>query len=66
MTRHYSYPVFYTQGGGLVREVHGTYIFVEKPEGSGLGVGDSMPPKWGLIPANQAARDEIDYEETEQ
>lgn len=61
-----TYPVWATQGGGLVRDKHdsGVYIFVEKPEDvPGLDVGDVMPVEWGIIPANDLARDEIDREE---
>lgn len=54
--REYGYPVWGTQGGGLVREVKGTYIFVEKPDCPGLDVGDDMPEEWGIIPANARAR----------
>ena len=56
MTRKYSYPVYGTQGGGLVREINGTYIFVEKPNCPGLDVGDTMPTEWGIAPANTQAR----------
>lgn len=61
MARKYSYPVFYTQGGGLVREIKTNggflYIFVEAPrEYMGLQVGDVMPQEWDLIPANDLAR----------
>ncbi|OHB18674.1 MAG: hypothetical protein A2854_00470 [Parcubacteria group bacterium RIFCSPHIGHO2_01_FULL_56_18] len=58
--REYSYSVFGTQGGGLVREVGGRYIFVEKPDCPGLNVGDEMPNEWGTIPANDRARREVD------
>jgi len=51
------YAVWGTQGGGLVREVNGTYIFIEAPPtGMGLNIGDEMPDQWGVIPANEAAR----------
>lgn len=60
--RWYQYPVWGTQGGGLVRDVNGTFIFVEKPDCPGLDVGDEMPKEWDTIPANSKARmqDEID------
>jgi len=58
--RTYSYPVWGTQGGGLVREVNGKHIFVEKPDCPGLDVGDDMPEEWGLIPANRLAQREMD------
>lgn len=60
MEREYRFPVFYTQGGGLVREVSQNpyrYIFVEKPDCPGLDVGDYMPKEWSLVPANKSARD---------
>ena len=58
--RVYNFPVWGTQGGGLVREVGSNrYIFVEKPDCPGLDVGDYMPEEWGIAPANQTARDEI-------
>lgn len=56
----HNYPVWGTQGGGLVREVDGTYIFVTKPNCPGLDVGDEMPEMWGIVPANARAREEID------
>lgn len=56
-TREYDYAVWGTQGGGLVREVHGTCIFIENPDHSGLGVGDEMPKEWDTIPANDLAID---------
>lgn len=56
MERIYKYPVWGTQGGGLVREVNGTYIFIEKPDCPGLDIGDEMPEEWGIIPANWLAR----------
>ncbi len=57
--REYHYAVWGTQGGGLVREVNGTYIFVTKPNCPGLDVGDVMPDEWGVIPANRHARAEM-------
>ena len=56
MTRTYNYPVYGTQGGGLVREVNGTYIFVEKPTCPGLDIGDEMPQEWSIVAANDLAR----------
>ena len=56
MSRTYDYPVWGTQGGGLVREVNGTYIFVEKPNCPGLDVGDNMPEEWSIVAANGRAR----------
>ena len=66
MERTYNFPVYGTQGGGLVREVSKNpfkYIFVEKPDCPGLDVGDFMPEEWDLIPANQEARDEVNGEQ---
>ena len=67
MEKQYNFPVFATQGGGLVREIktaEGTKcIFVEAPpEGMGLGVGDFMPEEWDTIPANKMAREAIEEE----
>lgn len=55
MSRNFNFPVWGTQGGGLVREVNGTYIFVTKPDCPGLDVGDEMPAEWGIAPANDLA-----------
>ena len=64
MERIYNYPVFGTQGGGLVREVSPCiYVFVEKPRHSSLDVGDTMPKEWDIIPANQAARDLVGHQQ---
>ena len=56
---NYNFPVFHTQGGGLVRQTAGDgYTFVEAPDRClNLDVGDPMPAEWGLAPANQAASD---------
>ena len=56
----YSFPVYGTQGGGLVRWLNGVYIFVEKPDCPGLDVGDKLPEEWGVVPVNDAARDAMD------
>ena len=61
MDRDYRYAVWGTQGGGLVREVQGIYIFIEKPDCPGLDVGDEMPSEWGIAPANQLAREEMEW-----
>ncbi|MDP3954364.1 MAG: hypothetical protein Q8Q06_03020 [bacterium] len=61
--RTYNYPVWGTQGGGLVRQVDGsdTYIFIKKPPDCfGLDVGDTMPDEWGVIPANAHARRQME------
>ena len=60
MSRTYDYPVWGTQGGGLVRGVNEIYIFVEKPDCRVLDVGDEMPKEWGIIPANERARREME------
>ena len=66
MEREYNFPVFGTQGGGLVREIKTgngyTYIFVEKPDCPGLDVGDTMPEQWDIIPANRQAREALGEE----
>ena len=48
----YNFPVWGTQGGGLVRKVGESYIFVEGPTCPGLSVGSELPKEWDLIPAN--------------
>ncbi len=55
------FPVFGTQNGGLVRRSGDWYEFVTKPNVPGLDVGDVMPPNWGVVCANQLARDEDDF-----
>ncbi len=60
MERQYKYPVYGTQGGGLVRNVNGVYIFVEKPDCPGFDIGDTMPDEWGIVAANNEAREEIE------
>jgi len=64
--KEYNFPVWGTQGGGLVREVSHNpyrYVFVEAPpQGMGLGVGDFMPEEWDIIPANRQAREAIEEE----
>lgn len=62
MSRVYDFPVYGTQGGGLAREVNGTFIFVTKPDCPGLDVGDEVPREWGLVAANDLAR--VQDEET--
>ena len=61
--KEYDYPVWATQGGGLVREVGEKYIFVERPNCPGLDVGDEIPEEWGVIPANERARKQLEEEE---
>jgi hypothetical protein len=63
MARQFSYPVFAAQGGGLVREVNGTFIFIEKPDCPGLDVGDEMPTDWDYQPVNAAAKAQLQDEE---
>jgi len=58
-----------TQGGGLARHLSGdTYVWYELPDWmtalpdgdkDKAAIGDPIPPEWGLIPANQAAMDEM-------
>ena len=63
----YNFPIFATQGGGLVREVSQNpylYVFVEAPpQGMGLNVGDFMPEMWDIIPVNNRARRMIHEEQ---
>lgn len=55
----YDFPVWGTQGGGLVREVDGKYLFVEAPKDfPELTVGSEMPEEWGLAAANDLALNE--------
>ncbi|MBU0597942.1 hypothetical protein KKF61_03005 [Patescibacteria group bacterium] len=64
MEKVYDYPVWATQGGGLVREVGGMLIFVESPPNfPELNVGDEMPAEWGIAAANNHARDQVEFEE---
>lgn len=65
MESEYNFPVFATQGGGLVQEVApNTYQFVKAPPvGMGLNVGDFMPKEWGIHPANDAAMRVIEEEQ---
>jgi len=58
-----NYPIWGTQGGGLVREIGNRFFFIEKPDCPGLNVGDKMPEQWGVIPANQHARYEMEDED---
>jgi len=58
-----NYPIWGTQGGGVVREVDGVYIFIETPDCPGLEVGDNMPAEWGIIPANDFALAKMEREE---
>jgi len=59
--KHYNFPVYGTQGGGLARNVEGKFIFVEKPDCPGLSVGDEVPEQWDIIPANQLAKDSEEF-----
>lgn len=61
MSNQFNFPVYGTQGGGLVREIKGEYVFIEAPPAHfGLGVGDIMPKDWGVCPANQNAREQME------
>ena len=55
MKKTYDYPVWRTQGNGLVRKVKGKFIFIKKPNCSGLDVSDEMPKCWKFIPDNHLA-----------
>ncbi len=56
----YNFPVFFTQGGGLVRPVVDNpfdYVFVEVPVlAAAVKIGDVMPRDWEVEPANDLAR----------
>ncbi len=56
-TPQFDYAVWGTQGGGLVRQVGNSFIFVTAPNCPGLKAGDTMPEDWGIAAANQAAHD---------
>ena len=51
-------PIFFCQGGVLVREIGDSnlYTLLEPLPSCGLNVGDMMPQEWSLAPANEAAR----------
>ena len=57
MAKEYDFPVWGTQGGGLVLEEYDGFYFIEAPDCPGLGVGDAMPEEWDIIPSNKLARD---------
>lgn len=57
MRRTYDFPVWATQGGGLVQKTDPGFVFVEEPNVNGYAIGDEMPEDWGIIPANAAARE---------
>lgn len=56
MERRYDFPVWETQGGGLVRRRGDSYYFVEIPETGGHKVKGEMPTDWQVIPHNNLAR----------
>ena len=56
-----NFSVWGTQGGGLVRDVNGSFIFVENPDCPGFNVGDEMPEEWGVEPANELAEAELEW-----
>ena len=63
MTTEYSFPVWGTQGGGLVKRDGDHYVFVEPPaDFPEIKVGDKMHHEWGLAPANEYARAELEAE----
>lgn len=63
MTAGYDFPVWGTQGGGLVKQEGDHYVFVEPPSDfPDIKVGDKMPPEWGLAAANGLARAWLDAE----
>lgn len=50
------FPIWETQGGGLVNLIAGAFIFVKAPKCPGLNIGDEMPKEWSKAPANEGAR----------
>ena len=61
--KEYPFPVWGTQGGGLVQEVTpNVFVFVEAPDCPGLEIGDTMPKEWSYAPANKLAQQVIDEE----
>lgn len=57
MKREFSFPVWRTQAGGLVKRVgQGRYIFVEPPDYPGLDIGHEMPEGWKIVPGNELAK----------
>lgn len=46
--KQYDFPVYGTQGGGLVKFNVKCFTFVEKPYYPGFEVGDVMPDDWGI------------------
>jgi hypothetical protein len=62
MPEECDFPVYGTQGGGLVRRSGDHYVFVEVPDWGNFKVGDKMPGDWGIAAANEKARNEIEDE----
>lgn len=63
MAQEYDFPVWGTQGGGLVKQEGDHYVFVEPPaDFPAIKIGDRMHPEWGLAPANEHARAELEAE----
>jgi hypothetical protein len=60
MAQEYNFPVYGTQGGGLVRRSGDHYVFVEVPNWGNFNIGDTMPDEWGIASANQLALSETD------
>ncbi len=63
--KRYDFPVWTTQGGGLVRWDGSSFVFVEPPTSPGLlfSVGDRMPDQWSVFPANGLARFQEDADD---
>ena len=60
MKKGYNFAVWGTQGGGLVREVNGKFVFVEPPSNfPEFNVGSEKPFDWDIIPANEFARQDL-------
>ena len=52
-----NYPVWRTQGNGLVRSTGGRVVFIKPPNCLAFKSGDVMPADWKPAPANEKARE---------
>lgn len=51
----FSFAVWRTENGGLVRKRGEDYVFVEMPNCLKFEIGDVMPDEWDITPANDEA-----------
>lgn len=51
----FSFAVWRTQHGGLVRSRGDDFVFVEMPDCLRFEIGDVMPEEWDITPANDQA-----------